>query len=1101
MRRILAVMSVCTLTFLPITKAQVPDDPYANRVARASDEGTRAIKRIQIPKGMKVELWAAEPMLANPVSFCFDEKGRCFVAETFRHSNGVTDNRSHMNWLVDELASRTVADRVALYEKHEGKNFASYAKEHDRVRLLEDTKGEGRADKATVFADGFNNPEDGIGAGVLARRGKVWYTCIPHLWQLQDTKGSGRSDVKESLQSGYGVHVAFIGHDLHGLKMGPDGKLYFSIGDRGLHVEKDGKLVSFPDGGAVLRCDPDGSNLELFAQGLRNPQELVFDKFGNLFTGDNNADGGDAARWVHVVEGGDSGWRIGYQYLDRLGPWNAEKMWHKQHEGQPAHLMPPVEHIASGPSGLTYHPGVALIPDRFKDHFFLADFRGSAAGSGIHSFALKPRGVGFEIIDRQQFVWSVLATDCDFGPDGAFYVLDWTEGWDMPMKGRIYKVFEAERAKDASVLEVKQLLAEGMQKRETPELAKLLDHQDMRIRQEAQFSLVEREEAETLGKIAGSGRQLARLHAIWGLGQISRKSLAALKPVVPLLSDADAEVRAQSARVLGDGKMVDATDALVALLKDKAPRVRFFAAQALGKLGRKSALPAILDLVRTDRDGGPYVRHVGVMALVNLGDKSAILAAADDQSSQVRLISLLAMRRRQMPEAARFLMDSDPAVVVEAARAINDEPIADAIPHLAALLNRPAGAMTAMSQPVREQMLLRAINANFRLGKRENAQRLADFAAASSNSEASRIEAIRQLANWEKPSPLDRVVGLYRPLSDRPNSGLAEMARPAFAGIFSGPEKVRAEGVKLAAKLGVKEIGPVLREIVADRSKSASMRVESLRALAAMKDAQLDEVAQLALSDDDPRLRHHGRRIIAERLPPAKAVAMLDAVLENGTTIEKQGALAILAGVQDSAADATLATWMDRLSVKKVPAELRLDILEAARRRTSGELKERLKKHALTRPKDDALAQYRDALVGGDADAGRRLFFERAELSCVRCHKVSGVGGDVGPDLVGIGKRHNREYLLESIALPDKQIAKDFDSVVLTLRNGQSRSGILKSETEKEVRIMTAEGQLLTIPTAQIEERSRGKSAMPEDLIQKMSLIELRDLVEFLAGL
>ncbi len=153
----------------------------------------------------------------------------------------------------------------------------------------------------------------------------MWYTCIPNLWLLQDSKGTGHADLKKVLQTGYGVHISFIGHDLHGLKFGPDGKLYFSIGDRGLHVETAGQVISNPDSGAVLRCDPDGSQLEIVASGLRNPQELAFDKFGDLFTGDNNADGGDAARWVQIVEGGDSGWRIGYQYMKGLGALERRK--------------------------------------------------------------------------------------------------------------------------------------------------------------------------------------------------------------------------------------------------------------------------------------------------------------------------------------------------------------------------------------------------------------------------------------------------------------------------------------------------------------------------------------------------------------------------------------------------------------------------------------------------------------------------------------------------------------------------------------------------------------------------------------------------------
>ena len=121
------------------------------------------------------------------------------------------------------------------------------------------------------------------------------------------------------------------------------------------------------------------------------PQELAFDEFGNLFTGDNNADGGDAARWVHLVEGGDSGWRIGYQYLKGLGVWNEERLWHTQSTNTAAYLLPPVAHIANGPSGLTYDPGVTLLPDKFAKHFFLCDFRGSGGGSGIHTFTVKAK--------------------------------------------------------------------------------------------------------------------------------------------------------------------------------------------------------------------------------------------------------------------------------------------------------------------------------------------------------------------------------------------------------------------------------------------------------------------------------------------------------------------------------------------------------------------------------------------------------------------------------------------------------------------------------------------------------------------------------------
>ncbi len=467
-----------------------------------------------------------------------------------------------MNWLDDDLASRTVAERVAMYRKHLKDKFATYESEQDRVRLIEDTKGAGVADKATVFADGFHLAADGLGSGVLARKGDVYYTCIPDLWLLRDTKGDGKADIRRSLATGFGVHVAFLGHDMHGLRMGPDGLLYFSIGDRGLNVKtKEGKQLFYPDTGAVLRCELDGSNLEVVHTGLRNPQELAFDAHGDLFTVDNNSDSGDRARLVYIVEGGDSGWRTGYQYGSAMGdrgPWNAEKIWHLPNPEQPAYVVPPLAHITSGPSGFCYNYGATALPARYADHFFICDFRGSSGGSGVYSFAVKPKGASFEVADGHEFIWSLLATDCDFGPDGGFYVSDWVEGWNLTGKGRIYRFADPEAAKKPAIAEVKKLLAEGFDHRSGAELAKLLAHADLRVRQEAQFALAGRGSASIplLAKVAKEDKNpLARLHAIWGLGQLGRRGEKVREPLRALLADSNAEVRRQSARALGWQRM------------------------------------------------------------------------------------------------------------------------------------------------------------------------------------------------------------------------------------------------------------------------------------------------------------------------------------------------------------------------------------------------------------------------------------------------------------------------------------------------------------------------------------------------------------------
>ena len=123
-----------------------------------------------------------------------------------------------------------------------------------------------------------------------------------------------------------------------------------------------------------------------------------------------------------------------------------------------------------------------------------------------------------------------------------------------------------------------------------------------------------------------------------------------------LLADPDPEVRAQTAKVVGEATEAKAFDRLIALLADASPRVRFFAAIAVGKLGRSEAIGPLLAMIRANGDNDPYLRHAGVMGLVGSGKTEAWSQAAHDESPAVRMAILLAMRRREDP-ADRSLLD------------------------------------------------------------------------------------------------------------------------------------------------------------------------------------------------------------------------------------------------------------------------------------------------------------------------------------------------------------------------------------------------------------------------------------------------------------
>ena len=730
-------------------------------VEAASDEGQRAIATFTVPDGMKVELAAAEPDLANPVAFCFDERGRIFVAESFRIKHGVEDNRQHMDWLDEDLAAKTVEDRLAYEKKHLGDKIGDYAERSDRIKLLEDRDGNGKVDHSSVFADGFNNILDGNGAGVLANHGDIYYTCIPHLWKLSGEIAEGRATKRETLGEGYGVHTTLMGHDMHGLIVGPDGKLYFSIGDRGLNVEvplhphpalsqgervPTRRLVNI-DSGAVLRCNFDGSELEIFATGLRNPQRLAFDDYGNLFSCDNNSDSGDQSRWVYIVEGGDSGWRNYYQYLPDRGPFNREQLWRPHFDGQAAYIVPPCGNLSDGPSGVVYDPGVTNLPEKYHGCFFLADFRGMASTSGIRAVRIKPKGAGFTVADNRPFFWSVLATDVQFGPDSNLYVSDWVQGWDGPGKGRIYRLANpsVDPKTAAAIQEVKKLLAGDWSKLSTDELLKLLEHADRRVRQESQFELAKRSAAKELTNVALNGKnQLARIHALWGMGQIGAKASCKGPQVLALINlfaDPDAEMRAQAAKTLGELASVNCDDELIRQLKDENPRARFFAAMALGKRKTSEAFEPLLKMIAANNDEDPFLRHALIIGLVGCGTTSQLVDLRKDDLRAVRLAAVVALRRKQELRVKNFLADKDPLVVLEAARAIHDVPIEEAIPALADTIESGAismfaelpdgpqsfdpNAVVTQGAGNADAFFRRLLNANYILGREDNALHVA----------------------------------------------------------------------------------------------------------------------------------------------------------------------------------------------------------------------------------------------------------------------------------------------------------------------------------------------------------------------------------------
>lgn len=1080
------------------------------------DNPAEAARRLTVAPGLQASLWAAEPDLENPVSFTFDHRGRCFVAETFRRRTSALDIRIHKRWLEESLAMRSVDDRLNFLQgAFENQKAAAFwhiqdfngdkrfdwrdlAVESERVKKLEDRDGDGRADHSSVFAEGFNSAVTGLGAGVLAHGDDVFYTCLPDLWRLSESGGKVK---KEALLSGFGVHITYNGHDLHGLVLGPDGKLYWSIGDAGARVTtKEGRVLDVPDTGAVFRANLDGSDCELVMTGLRNPEELAFNDAGDLFTADNNGDGGDLARWVQVVEDGDAGWQIGWQTERGLGAWTSEKLWSPDTARTALGLVPPLGTIGHGPAGIAYYPGTGL-PEIWRDHFFVCDFPG-----GVRAFRLRPRGASYEIEAtpralhdngyqlENKLVWGFYPTDVEFGVEGGAYVLDWVRDVDKPGKGRIFRLHDPATDASAPVQETKRLLGEGMTGRGKEELIALLGHADRRVRLAAQFALVGRGASAELQNLAvTAGPRLARLHALWGLGQLGRTVPEKLAALPTLLTDADSEVRAQAARVLGEARVKFAAPALIAALADAEPRVRFQAALALSKVPDVTAVPALFTMLRENADADAFLRHAGVLALAACADAPALLAQAKDPAEAVRAAVLLSLRRQGNPEVARFLEDPNPQLVLEAARAIHDTPIEAAFAPLSTLATNPKFAPA---------IAMRAINANYRLGTTEAAARLAALVEDPEAPEPWRVEAAEALGEWNQPAARDRFLGLWRPLPVTRDSKAAAAMLNRLAFVLPTPrlpDRVRLALVNAVGALEMHEAEVPLNSVAGDPEASEPLRIAALRALADLSSPKLGEAVKSALASQSASLRAEALRL-ETRLKPEQAVEAASNALKMGSVAEQQNAVRVLAALKDKEADKLLGKWLERCLTGEAPAALHLDLFEAAAERDTEDLHKKLAEVRAARG-TGRLAEWRECLQGGDAVRGREVFSEKAEAGCLRCHQVRGVGGTVGPDLAGLGARLDRVAILKAILFPNETLAPGYENTMLTLKGGEQLIGVITAEEGGQVTIRTlSDGKTQTVAASQISVRQRLPSTMPEGLGAVLGKRDLRDIVEYLAG-
>ena len=1075
---------------------------------------------IKLAPGFQISRWASDSLAIDPVAMDIDDQGAVFLTRTNRQKNSEFDIRGHRDWMTESIGLQTVEDRRAFLRKtfapeksaqnewlkdlngdgsHDWKDLAV---EKEEIWKLEDKNGDGFADLSSRVFNGFNEEITDVSGGILVRKKDAFIAVGPDLWRLENTHKKGLWTNPVSISHGYGVHIGFGGHGMSGVVEGPDGKIYWQIGDIGANITAvDGKKYKYPNSGVIVRSNPDGSNFEVYASGLRNTHEFVFDTYGNLISSDNDGDHpGESERLVHVVEGSDAGWRSNWQYGKYTDPtnnlykvWMDEKLFTPRWEGQAAYIIPPIRNFHNGPTGMVFNPGTAL-GKRWQNHFFLVEFVGNATNSHIWSFDLKPKGASFDFKSEVDVVSGILPTGIRFGPEGALYAADWVFGWDTKNYGRVWKIDVDDKNKDLTEerAQTKAFIQQDYALQTLDQLSNLLSYSDQRVRLKAQFELVNRMASDRLlNAMNQKSNQLARVHGIWGLGQLIEKNRSLGDNLIALLKDEDLEIRAQAAKVLGDVFYVPAEDALITLLATEAPRSQFFAAQALGRIKSTKSIPGLISLLERNQDVDQYIRHAAVLALARIGKEEAVIAMQNSANKSLRLASVLILRRMASPKVAKSLQDSDEYIATEAARAINDdESIVAALPALAASLANPAWKG--------EPLLRRAINACLRVGTAKEIDLLIQFAERTDISDVIRAEAIATLGSWANPSLMDRVDGRHRgELKRNPADVVAKIKSKMPEFLRSKNPEILIASARLLSELSITDLRSEQTQIFVNHP-NAKVRTAQLTSLANLNDPNLALIIQKGMDDADRGVRGvalsnlNKIEISKNQLPN-----IVNTIFEKGSMPEQQQLLQSMGKMKTENTSDIFEDLIQKMVGGKLENGIKLDLMEAVEATKSDKLVAKL--DAL-KTKGTLTDEFKEALFGGNLQVGNGIFNRNQTVQCVRCHNLNGELGNVGPSLKGVGSRLTREQILQSLIEPSARIAPGFGNVTVVLTDGQEVSGLLLVENEKEIQLKTNEAEPLKIALSRIKSRVNAPSSMPP-MGSLMSKREIRDVVEFLSSL
>lgn len=994
---------------------------FAVLPAVAQEPPEETVKSFQAADGLEATLFAAEPMLMKPANIDVDAMGRVWVCEG-----------------VDYRA------------------YAHLRPEGDRILVLEDSAGKGKADKATIF---YQGKELACPLGVCVLGNRVIVSNSPNVFALTDTHNSGKADQKVTLFTG--IQGVQHDHGVHAFSFGPDGKLYFNMGNESKDLKRpDGSFVKDVFGntveankpgtkagttdkvayrqGMVMRCNLDGSDVEVLANNFRNNYEVAVDAFGTLWQSDNDDDGNRAVRINYVMEYGNYGFTdevSGAGWQSRRTNWEKEiplRHWHQNDPG----VIPNLLQTGQGaPTGICVYEGT-LLPEIFRNQVIHCE----SSANVVRSYPVSPSGAGYsatiaDLLSNTADRW-FRPSDVCVAPDGSLMVSDWYDpvvgGHGMGdnkyphMHGRIYRI--APRGSPYKMPALDTATPDGA--------AAALVSPNMARRYLGWTALHDMgDKAEpALLKLWQSADARHRARALFLLATLSDGKPA--KYVNEAIHDKNPDIRITALRVARSVKM-DVIPLVTELAHDPSPQVRRECAIAL-HYNRSAKMPALWAELASQHDGKDrwYVEALGIGAADRDAEcLDAYLAKVGDAWNGTPGHDVI--WRSRAPKAATYLAKIilDPAIGDDERpryiRALDFIPASDAkLDALLAMLNstlpdksiqlEAVGRLQGIKSPKvppLEPVVAKILDAKRgtpefvelcdQTDVRNRDGELLAYAAAH-NGETAGVQAARIVMRHND--------------------------QKAIKAAMTGPDAVKV--VTAFGNIADGSARPLLAGIVADKTNPLPVRSTAVKTLARS---------------------HTGGHILIELARKRALADDLAFVLSN---------------------------------------ELRAHNSKDIREEADKLFPAPAGKDAKPLPPVAELVKMK-----GDATHGHALWVD----TCSKCHQVGSEGVDFGPNLTEIGSKLPKEALSESILAPSAAIEFGYEGHVVKLKNGDEVEGLIPSQTADEITVKTAGvgGAILTkykrADIAQI--RDSKLSIMPEGLQTNLSAQDFADLLEYLASL